>query len=103
MRRCRSSAAEFDDTAWRAWQQQWFGTGLAAVEQRLASDAATGRFCQGDVPGMFDICRVSIIALTRVFKIPTSGTPTVDRIVAACDQIDAFQRVNPLLQVGAPT
>jgi hypothetical protein len=46
---------------------------------------------------------VSSIALARMFKIPTSGTPTVDRIVAACDQIDAFQRADPLLQVGAPT
>ena len=103
VRRYLASTAGFDDAAWRAWQQQWFGTGLAAVEQRLAAESATGRFCQGDVPGIADICLVSIIAVMRVFKIPTSGTPTVDRIVAACEGLEAFQRANPLLQAGAPT
>jgi glutathione S-transferase len=37
-----------DDAAWRAWQTQWFTTGLAAVEQRLASEPQTGAYCHGD-------------------------------------------------------
>ena len=38
VRRYLTGSAGFDDAAWRAWQMQWFGTGLAAVEQRLASE-----------------------------------------------------------------
>ena len=34
----------FDADAWRAWQIQWFGAGLQAVERRLASESETGIF-----------------------------------------------------------
>ena len=92
----------FDDAAWRAWQVQWFGTGMAAVEQRLASEAATGHFCHGDQPTTADICLASIVAVVRVFKITLPGLPTIDRIIAHCDAHEAFAKAAPSRQVGAP-
>ena len=97
-----TTQAGFDDAAWRAWQVQWFGTGLAALEQRLSTEPQTGTWCHGEQITMADIVLASILAVMRVFKVPTVDTPTIDRIVAACDAHPAFQQADPMRQVGAP-
>ncbi|EGF31138.1 Maleylacetoacetate isomerase [Oxalobacteraceae bacterium IMCC9480] len=93
---------DFDDAAWRAWQIHWFTTGLQALEQRLASEAGTGLFCHGDTPTSADICLASIIVVARVFKITVADIPTVDRIMASCEALDAFAKADPRRQAGAP-
>ena len=96
------SDAGFDEAAWRRWQTQWFGVGLAAVEQRLSTEAQTGLFCHGDTVGMADICLASVVAVMRVFKVEVLGIPTIERIVARCSTLDAFERAEPARQFGAP-
>ena len=103
VRKYLNAAADFDDAAWRAWQQHWFGTGLSAVEKRLASEAATGTFCHGDQPGMADICLVSVVAVMQVFNIKVPSIPEIERIVQRCQQLPAFAAAAPSLQHGAPT
>jgi maleylacetoacetate isomerase len=103
VRKYLNASHGFDDAAWRAWQTHWFGTGLRAVEQRLAGEAATGTFCHGDQPGMADICLASVVAVMRVLQISVPDTPTIDRIVDRCNTLDAFAQAQPVRQAGAPT
>ena len=97
-----TTSANFDDAAWRAWQMHWFTTGLQALEQRLASEPGTGTFCHGETPTMADICLASIVVVMRVFKIEVASIPTVLRIMAACERLDAFAKADPARQAGAP-
>ena len=92
----------FDAAAWKAWQVNWFTTGLQAVEAKLTHDAQTGRFAHGDTPTIADICIASILAVTPIFGIEVPGIPTVNRIVAACEELEAFAKAAPRKQAGAP-
>jgi len=92
----------FDAAAWRAWQIQWFTTGLQGLERRLATEDATGTYCHGDTITMADILLMSLVAVMRVFNITAPETPTIDRITALCETHPAFAGAHPLKQFGAP-
>jgi maleylacetoacetate isomerase/maleylpyruvate isomerase len=102
VRKYLTTVGHFDDAAWRAWQIQWFSTGLQAIEARLAGDNETGTYCHGETPTLADICLASVVAVMRVFKIEVDDIPTVQRILAACERLEAFARAAPGRQFGAP-
>jgi maleylacetoacetate isomerase len=102
IRKYLNSQARFGEGDWRAWQTHWFTIGLQAVESRLSGESETGTFCHGDAVTMADICLASLVVMTRVFKIAVGRIPTVNRIMFACEKLDAFQRADPYRQIGAP-
>lgn len=78
-----------------AWYRHWIEIGFAALETRLVSDAATGTFCHGDAPGLADIFLVPQLANARRSNIALDPYPTLTRIDAACQALDAFARAAP--------
>jgi maleylacetoacetate isomerase len=102
VRRYLTEDLGIDEAGRTAWIAHWFREGLIQAEARLAGDGATGRFCHGDAPTIADLCLISQVMGARGFKVSTADLPTVDRIAAACLELDAFARAVPLRQPGAP-
>ena len=94
--------AGFDAAQWKAWQTQWFSTALRGFEARIADDPATGTFCHGEAPTFADICLVGLYAGTKTFAIDVADIPTVDRIVATCWRLPAFDAARAEKQADFP-
>lgn len=94
--------AGFDAKQWKAWQTKWFNTALKGFEDRLSADKRTGTFCHGDLPTIADICLLGLIQGTRAFEIEVPKLPTVERIVQACEKLDAFEQAKAVHQVDFP-
>ncbi len=83
------------------WYHHWIALGLQALEMRLAGERETGKFCHGDSPGLADCCLVPQMANARRFKCDIAPYPTLLRIEANCQALEAFQRAAPDRQPDA--
>jgi len=85
----------------REWYHHWVKTGFTALEQRLATEPWTGRFCHGDTPGFADISLVPQVANANRFKVDLTAFPTIVRINAECLKLEAFKKAAPENQPDA--
>ena len=83
------------------WYRYWIDTGFEALEQRLARESETGRFCHGDLPTLADVCLVPQVANAHRYKMDLSPYPTITRIDAACQALPAFAAAAPEKQPDA--
>lgn len=83
------------------WYRHWVATGFAALEQRLSTERATGRYCHGDQPGLADIALVPQVANAKRFEVDLAPFPTIVRINDACMQLAPFQKAAPEQQPDA--
>ena len=83
------------EDAKNAWYRHWVERGLAVVEQRLATEAATGRHCHGDAPTLADCVLVPQIFNARRFDCRLDHVPTVMRIFDTCMALPAFDAARP--------
>lgn len=93
-----------DEKTVETWFNHWIKLGFEAVERRLASERATGRFCHGDAPSMADCCLVPQVANAQRYpSFDLAPYPTIRRIAAACLALEAFDRAQPMKQPDAET
>jgi maleylacetoacetate isomerase len=85
-----------------AWSRHWIALGLGAIEAMLLESAATGRYCHGETPSTADACLVPQVYNALRWKVSMDDYPTVWRIYQACNQLEAFQRAAPEVQIDAP-
>lgn len=83
------------------WTLHWIAEGFAAMEALLANSRDTGAFCHGDRPGLADICLLPQLYNAHRFGLDLAPYPTLRRIEAACQAVDAFDRARPENQPDA--
>ena len=83
------------------WMRRWIEEGFHGFEELIAGHPSTGQFCEGDAPTIADICLVPQVYNARRFHIDMTPFPTIERIVAACLELDAFDAARPENQPDA--
>ncbi|HUJ02809.1 MAG TPA: maleylacetoacetate isomerase [Rhizomicrobium sp.] len=84
-----------------AWQVHWMKLGFEAIEQMLAGEKETGRFCHGDTPTLADVCLIPQMANARGAEMDLSPYPTLKRIEKAAYELPAFMDALPKNQPDA--
>jgi len=81
-----------------AWYRHWVTVGFTALEKRLATEKATGKFCHGDAPGFADITLVPEVANANRFKVDLTPFPSIRRINDECLKLEPFRKAMPANQ-----
>jgi maleylacetoacetate isomerase len=84
-----------DQAAIETWYNHWIAGGFEALERLLAGDRRTGKFCDGDRPGLADIALIPQVVNSERYRLDLSPYPTIARIHASCMKLDAFATAHP--------
>jgi len=90
-----------DDATRDEWYRHWVEAGFTTLEEHLAGDSRTGKFCFGDTPTLADACLVPQVFNAQRFKVDLARFPTIQRIHDQATQLDAFARAAPGVQPDA--
>jgi maleylpyruvate isomerase len=84
-----------DEAAQAAWFRHWVTDAFAALEQRLATEPETGRFCHGDTVTVADLCLAAQITNNKRFEVDMEPYPHIRRIGASLAELEAFRTAAP--------
>ncbi|TNI72651.1 maleylacetoacetate isomerase [Aeromonas media] len=86
-------------TARDAWYRHWIDETFTALEQLLMTTA--GVYCVGNEVTLADCMLVPQVYNARRFNMTLDDYPTIARIVANCEQLQAFLKAAPANQPDA--
>ena len=86
-------------TARDAWYRHWIDETFTALEQLLMTTA--GVYCVGNEVTLADCMLVPQVYNARRFNMTLDDYPTIARIVANCEQLQAFIKAAPANQPAA--
>ncbi|BCH57055.1 maleylacetoacetate isomerase [Agrobacterium vitis] len=84
-----------DEKAQADWFRHWVAEAFDALEERLADEPETGCYCHGDSITMADLCLSAQLTNNKRFEVDMQPYPTIRRIGAALEEIEAFRRAAP--------
>jgi maleylacetoacetate isomerase/maleylpyruvate isomerase len=94
-------AEGLDEDRRAAWSRHWMAIGFESIERLLQTDAPAGRFCHGDAPTLADCCLVPQVFNASRVQLPLDAYPTIKRIHAQCEEMEAFRLAAPPAQPDA--
>jgi maleylacetoacetate isomerase len=90
-----------DEQARNQWVRHWLTVNFSNIETQLLA-LKPGDYVSGNAPGMAECCLVPHTFAAARFQLDMTAYPTVNRIVANCLQLPAFQNAHPGRQPDTP-
>jgi maleylpyruvate isomerase len=90
-----------DTAAINEWCGTWISASFDSIEALLAANKKHGRFCVGDTPTLADVYLIPQVESSRRFNVDLSKWPVIQKIEAACMELDAFKKAAPSQQPDA--
>ena len=100
IRKYLTAEGKFDDAAWRACKSIGSQPAFRPSNIGLQPEGRGAISLATTSPSLTYASRA--LSRSPVFKIDVPDIPTINRIMARCEQLEAFQRAEPSRQFGAP-